>query len=122
MLQHQLMLKNNRLKKENSTGRHLPLKVLFLGVMKYFILSFVLFTGIILLYSQPAMACKACSQQQPKLLQGITHGPGPDSNWDYLIVGVMVFITLYTLYATIKCILRPAEKTSSHIKRMILNQ
>lgn len=110
------------MKKENSPGRHLPVKVLFLGVRKYFILSFVLFTGILLSYSQPAIACATCGAQQPKLLRGITHGPGPGSNWDYLIVGVMVFITLYTLYATIKCILRPKEKDSSHIKRIILNQ
>ncbi len=122
MLLCQLMLKNNRMKKKNSPGRHLPVKVLFLGAIKYFIPSFVLFTVILLSYCQPAMACATCSAQQPKLLPGITHGPGPDSNWDYLIVGVMVFITLYTLYATIKCIVRPAEKDSNHIKRMILNQ
>lgn len=72
--------------------------------------------------SLPAMACDACKQQQPKFLQGITHGAGPGSNWDYLIVGVMTAITLYSLYATVKCMLRPSEKDDQHIKRIILNQ
>jgi hypothetical protein len=109
------------MKKNTSPDGHHAVKALFSDVMKYFIPSFVLFTGILLSYSQPAIACATCSAQQPKLLRGITHGPGPDSNWDYLIVSITVFITLYALYATIKCILRPAEKDSSHIKRMILN-
>lgn len=70
----------------------------------------------------PAMACEACKQQQPKFLRGITHGAGPGSNWDYLIVGIMTAITVYSLYATVKCMIRPAEKDGKHIKRMILNQ
>lgn len=68
-----------------------------------------------------AVACDACDKQQPKLLRGITHGSGPDSDWDYLIVGIMVVITLYVLIASIKCLARPAEKNKEHIKRMILN-
>lgn len=69
-----------------------------------------------------AFACEACKQQQPKILQGIAHGPGPGSNWDYLIVGIVVLITTYSLYATIKCIIAPAEKNKEHIKNIILNQ
>lgn len=66
-------------------------------------------------------ACDACRKQQPKFLQGITHGRGPDSSWDYLIVAVMIALTLYVFIATLKCILRPSENEAEHIKRMILN-
>ncbi|MDP9047054.1 MAG: hypothetical protein M3N14_02895 [Bacteroidota bacterium] len=83
----------------------------------------VLLAGpFILLSTLPAMACEACKQQQPKFLQGITHGAGPGGNWDYVIVGIMTIITVYSLYATVKCMIRPAEKDDQHIKRMILNQ
>ena len=68
-----------------------------------------------------ALACDACKKQQPKFLQGITHGRGPDSQWDYLIVTVMVIITLYVLIATIKHLVKPSERNDDHIKRMILN-
>jgi hypothetical protein len=74
-----------------------------------------------LIFNGRAFACEACKKQQPKFLQGITHGAGPDSNWDYLIVVVMAGITLYVLLATLKCLIRPAEKNEAHIKRMILN-
>ena len=76
---------------------------------------------VALISNTAVLACEACKKQQPKFLQGITHGPGPDSNWDYLIVAVMVGITLYVLVATIKCLFRPAENGQEHIKRMILN-
>jgi hypothetical protein len=68
-----------------------------------------------------ALACDACKKQQPKFLQNIAHGRGPDSQWDYLIVAVMVVITLYILIATIKCIIKPSEQNNQHIKRIILN-
>jgi hypothetical protein len=68
-----------------------------------------------------ALACDACKKQQPKFLQNIAHGRGPDSQWDYLIVAIMVAITFYVLLATIKCIIKPSEQNSQHIKRIILN-
>jgi hypothetical protein len=70
----------------------------------------------------PAMACEACQKQQPKIFQGITHGAGPSSNWDYVIVVLMVIITVYTLVVTVKRVVKPEENDSSHIKRMIFNQ
>jgi hypothetical protein len=82
---------------------------------KYSILILLIFIKL------SAFACPACGKQQPKVLEGITHGAGPDSNWDYLIVGIMVVVTLYVLYATIKCLIKPAEKNENHIKRMVLN-
>ena len=68
-----------------------------------------------------ALACEACKKQQAKFLQGISHGPGPDSNWDYVIVAIMTVVTLYVLVATIKCMIKPAEQNEQHVKRMIFN-
>lgn len=84
-------------------------------------LKHIVLVVFILTASLSAIACEACKKQQPKLLQGITHGRGPDSSWDYVIVWVMVVITLYVLFATVKCLFRPSEKNDGHIKRLILN-
>jgi len=65
-------------------------------------------------------ACPACTLQQPRLLRGITHGVGPDSRWDYLIVGVAVAIVLGSLYFSIKWLIRPGERSETHIKQFIL--
>jgi hypothetical protein len=78
-------------------------------------------TALLLAVSFPVMACEACKKQQPKLLQGITHGPGPDSNWDYLIVSIMVVITVYSLYAMIRYMAKSRDKVYQNIKTSILN-
>ena len=66
-------------------------------------------------------SCPACEKQQPKLLKGITHGAGPDGNWDYVIVAIVVIIVLFTLFFSVKWLIRPGEQSQSHIKRLILN-
>ena len=66
-------------------------------------------------------ACPACEKQQPKILRGITHGVGPSSNWDLVIVAAFTVIVLATLFFSIKMIVKPGEKESSHIKRTVLN-
>ncbi|HEV9035018.1 MAG TPA: hypothetical protein VGQ51_00305 [Puia sp.] len=66
------------------------------------------------------LACPACTLQQPRLLRGITHGVGPDSRWDYLIVSVAVAIVLGSLYFSIKWLIRPGERSETHIKQVIL--
>ncbi|NHA02644.1 hypothetical protein G7092_02490 [Mucilaginibacter sp. HC2] len=71
--------------------------------------------------SATALACDACKAQQPKFLQGVTHGAVPTSNWDYVVVSVMVIITLYSLYALVRCLAKPADKAHEPIKNMILN-
>jgi uncharacterized protein HemY len=76
---------------------------------------------LFLLHTVAAFACPVCEKQQPKLLRGITHGAGPQSNWDYLIVWAAVLIVLFTLFYTVKWMIRPEEKNSDHIKRMVLN-
>ena len=78
-------------------------------------------TGVLGVHST-AIACEACKAQQPRFLQGITHGPGPTSNWDYVVVTIMVIITAYSFYALVKCLARPAEKNHEDIKSIILNR
>lgn len=67
------------------------------------------------------LACPVCEKQQPKILRGITHGAGPQDNWDYIIVWTMVVIVAFTLFFSIKWLIRPGERSQAHIKRLILN-
>ena len=69
----------------------------------------------------PAWACDACKNQQPKVLQGITHGTGPQSEWDMPIIVVSAIIVLITLFFAVKFLVRPNEGDADHIKRSILN-
>lgn len=87
---------------------------------KRIILNLFLTLGICMSACSTAQACDACKAQQPKFLQGITHGPGPTSNWDYIIVSLMVVITLYSLYALIKCLAKPENIEHQDIKKIIL--
>ena len=68
-----------------------------------------------------ALACPVCEKNQPAALKGISHGTGPESNWDYAIVISMVIITLLTLIYTIKYLVKPGEKNESHIKHTVIN-
>lgn len=68
-----------------------------------------------------AVACPACEKQQPKLLRGITHGTGPDSQWDYVIIVVTVAFVLITLFYAVKWLIRPGESMPDHIKTSIIN-
>jgi len=81
----------------------------------------ILFTISLLLTGIFSWACPACENQQPAMLKGITHGTGPSSNWDYVIVLVAALIVLATLYYTVKWLIRPGEKEANHIKRTVLN-
>lgn len=81
---------------------------------------FLLFIWIVL-WSACAAACPLCEKSQPKILRGITHGAGPESRWDYIIVWVMLLVVLITLFFSIKWLIQPGEKSTNHIKRFILN-
>ncbi len=74
-----------------------------------------------LLMNFMAIACPVCERTQPNILRGITHGSGPESKWDYLIVWSMVAVVVITLFYSVKWLLRPGEKADDHIKRDILN-
>lgn len=75
----------------------------------------MLITGLIVI------ACPTCEIAQPRYLRGITHGTGPQSNWDYVITWAMILIVLFTLFFSVKWLIRPGEKSNDHIKRFILN-
>lgn len=77
----------------------------------------------VLLLLQPfiAWACEACQIQQPKVTRGITHGTGPESNWDWFLIGVIILITVLTLYYSIKYLVKPGEKNKDHIKYSFLS-
>jgi len=66
-------------------------------------------------------ACTVCKTQQPKFLQGITHGAGPESNWDYLIIATAVGVVVGTFTFSVQFLLKPGETNHDHIKRSILN-
>ncbi|OQP42897.1 hypothetical protein A4H97_12145 [Niastella yeongjuensis] len=76
---------------------------------------------VVLLMKLPVLACPACKRQQPRLLQGITHGTGPESRWDYVIVCVALALTVLALYYSVKWLIRPGEQAPGHIKQFILN-
>lgn len=78
------------------------------------IISFIFFSYI-------SVSCPVCERNQPELLRGITHGAGPESRWDYLIVWGVAIVVLLTLFFTVKWIIRPGEQAKDHIKRTILN-
>ena len=84
--------------------------------MKKILFSFILLTAFVV-----ANACSVCEKQQPEILKGITHGAGPQSDWDFLIVSVAVIIVVATLFFSVKWLIWPEEKGESHIKRIILN-
>ncbi|WP_127126255.1 hypothetical protein [Pseudoflavitalea rhizosphaerae] len=79
------------------------------------------FMAGLLFLSGWSLACDVCERQQPALLKGITHGAGAESRWDYLIVSLVMAIVAFTLYFSIKWLVRPGERSVQHIKRKILN-
>ena len=81
----------------------------------------IFFTTVIVLLSISNYACPTCEKAQPKIFRGITHGAGPDSNWDYLIIGITAIIVLYCAYITVIRLLRPDEMDKEHIKNTFLN-
>lgn len=78
-------------------------------------------TLLLLAIIEMVQACPVCEKQQPAITRGITHGAGPQSNWDWLIVTVISIITLATLFYSVKFLVKPGEKNSNHIKNSILN-
>ncbi len=81
----------------------------------------ILLSITLLLNTLYTIACPVCERNQPKILKGITHGAGPESKWDYLIVWVMIAIVFCTLFFSIKWLIKPGERSDLHIKRFILN-
>ncbi len=78
-------------------------------------------TLTLVLLNAALLACPVCEKQQPKLLRGITHGAGPESNWDYVIIWITVGIVLASLYFSVKWLCKPGEAEKNHIKHIVLN-
>ncbi len=85
-------------------------------------LSRILLTLTALLLPVALLACPVCEKRQPKLLRGITHGAGPESNWDYVIIGITAAIVGGSLYFSVKWLCKPGEAGDDHIKRIIFNE
>lgn len=79
------------------------------------------FILLFVLLAQTVSACPVCEKQQPEITQGLTHGTGPQSNWDWVIIAVITAITVLTFVLSLKYLIKPREKGTSHIKRLILN-
>lgn len=77
---------------------------------------------ILLLLTVTTFACEVCQSQQPKIFQGFTHGSGPGSKWEFVIIVVSSIIVLFTLVLSLKYIFRPGEKNADHIKNIVVNQ
>ena len=77
---------------------------------------------LLLASALPALACDVCQKNQPAPLRGITHGTGPQSQWDMPIVWVSAIIVGITLALAVRMLVRPGEKASDHIKRLVLNE
>lgn len=68
------------------------------------------------------IACPVCEQNQPKPLQGITHGAGPQGNADYAIIIVGIIIVGVTLLYSLKYLLKPRENEPGHIKNIVVDE
>jgi len=84
------------------------------------ILKNTIITGL-QFFSVCAWACDACQLQQPKITRNITHGTGPESGWDWFIVGVVALIAVLTFVFSVKFLIRPGEKDKSHIKYSVFS-
>lgn len=68
-----------------------------------------------------AFACDACKLQQPEVTRNFTHGTGPESNWDWFIVGFVILITVLAFILSAKYLFKPGEKDKSHIKYSVFS-
>ncbi len=80
-----------------------------------------LLTLLFTVASAAAWACDVCQKNQPTPLRGITHGTGPQSQWDLVIVWSAGIIVGITLVLALRMLLRPGEGHAGHIKRIILH-
>jgi phage shock protein PspC (stress-responsive transcriptional regulator) len=81
------------------------------------IISFI----VLMLFFGVGFSCPVCERNQPKILKGIVHGAGAESNWDYVGVWIIAIIAILTLIYSVKWLIRPNEKNEDHIKNFILD-
>lgn len=80
-----------------------------------FLLAFASVLG-----SAEAWACELCKDNQPQALRNITHGTGPQGEWDWIIIWSAVVIVGFTLFLSLKFLIKPGEKRPGHIKHIVV--
>lgn len=76
----------------------------------------------LLLSISKTLACETCKAKESNILGNLTHGKGPESQWDFIISITAALIVLITLILSIKYLVRPGEKNPDHIKNSIITQ
>ncbi|MET1057841.1 MAG: hypothetical protein ABWY16_21180 [Pedobacter sp.] len=76
--------------------------------------------AVLLFAAIAAGACPVCERQKPEVLQGITHGTGPQDRLDYIIISIAIIIVLLSLWFSVRYLIKPGERSEGHIKRFIL--
>ncbi|MDT7829491.1 hypothetical protein RQM65_12510 [Pricia sp. S334] len=79
----------------------------------------IITTLFLLAYGPVALACDLCKENQPRGLENITHGAGPSGNMDYIITWSAVVIVAFTLFFSVKYLVRPKENDPDHIKNIV---
>jgi hypothetical protein len=79
----------------------------------------ILLFALFVLSRFSVIACDGCRLQQPRILRGLSHGAGPDTQWDYLIVAIAAASGVLTFYYSIKWLIKPGEKSQDHIKNLV---
>ncbi len=87
--------------------------------MRTFTMSLFL-TIMLLMVVSVGFACEVCQSNQPKMLENITHGQGPQGNVDYLITWSAAVLVLFTLVFSVKYLVKPREDKPDHIKNIVL--
>jgi len=83
----------------------------------------VLLFGILFLFApQIATACDVCKKNQPEILQNVTHGAGPSGTLDYIIIWSAIIIVGFTLFYSVKYLIKPKENNPEHIKNIVKNE
>ncbi len=80
-----------------------------------------IFAALTFLASTGIMACPLCDAKQPKGFENITHGEGPEGNVDYIIMYAAIIIVGYTLFMSVKYLIKPKENDSEHIKNIVVD-
>lgn len=84
-------------------------------------MRYLLLMLLTLFMVQVTLACPVCEKQQPEITRGLTHGAGPQSNWDWVIIAIVTVITVLVFVFSLKYLIKPGEKDANHIKQSILN-
>lgn len=82
----------------------------------------LLVTCLFFLGQYIAFACDVCKENQPKGFENITHGAGPSGNLDLIIIWGAVIIVAFTLFYSLKYLIRPKENNADHIKNIVRNE